>query len=104
MGVVEQRAKATSENEVFAVCWRNRVVLDAAAHILGSTFEVGSVDLRDPSPGYGEQVVAVGAAGSLLLRDARLFHAAGRNSTTGHRRSAFIFVQPDIPDGVVGSA
>jgi len=139
------------------------VVLDAAAHILGSTFEVGNVDLRDPNPGVGEQrlhpdhgatpvpgvtatwfidafaanngatrvlpgshrsgapsgsevpipgtevptpgeVVAVGAAGSLLLRDARLFHAAGRNSTTGHRRSAFVFYQHDIPDGVVGSA
>jgi hypothetical protein len=158
-----RRAKATSDNDVFAVCWRNRVVLDAAAHILGSTFEVGNVDLRDPSPGYGEQrlhpdhgvtpvagvtatcfidafaadngatrvlpgshrsgapwcsevpipgtevpvpgeVVAVGAAGSLLLRDARLFHASGRNSTTGHRRSAFVFYQHDIADGVVGSA
>jgi Phytanoyl-CoA dioxygenase (PhyH) len=30
-------------------------VLDAAAHILGSTFEVGKVDLRDPKPGCGEQ-------------------------------------------------
>jgi hypothetical protein len=158
-----RRAKATSDNDVFAPCWRNRVVLDAAAHILGSTFEVGNVDLRDPSPGYGEQrlhpdhgatpvvgvtatwfidafgadngatrvlpgshrsgalwgsevpipgtevpipgeVVVVGAAGSLLLRDARLFHAAGRNSTTGHRRSAFVFYQHDIPDAVVGGA
>jgi ectoine hydroxylase-related dioxygenase (phytanoyl-CoA dioxygenase family) len=54
-----------------------------------------------PIPG---EVVVVGAAGSLLLRDARLFHAAGRNSTTGHRRSAFVFYQHDIPDGVVGSA
>ena len=44
------------------------------------------------------------AAGLLLLRDARLFHAAGRNSSTGHRRSAFVFYQHDIPDGVVGSA
>jgi hypothetical protein len=158
-----RRAKVTSDNDVFAVCWRNRVVLDAAAHLLGSTFEVGKVDLRDPNPGYGEQrlhpdhgespvpgvtatwfidafatdngatrilpgshrsgapfgsevpipgtelptpgeVVAVGPAGSLLLRDARLFHAAGRNSTTGHRRSAFVFYQHDIPDDVVGSA
>jgi hypothetical protein len=158
-----RRAKASSDNDVFVGCWRNRVVLDAAAHVLGSTFEVGYVDLRDPNPGHGEQrlhpdhgempvagitatwfidafaaangatrvlpgshlsgapfgseipipdtevpipgeVVAVGAAGSLLLRDARLFHAAGRNTTKGHRRSAFVFYQHDIPDGVVGSA
>jgi ectoine hydroxylase-related dioxygenase (phytanoyl-CoA dioxygenase family) len=129
-----RRAQTTRDNYVFAVCWRNRVVLDAAAHILGSTFEVGNVDLRDPSPGYGEQrlhpdhgatrvlpgshrsgaprgsevpipgeVVAVGASGSLLLRDARLLHAAGRNSTPSHRRSAFVFYQHDIPDDVVGS-
>jgi ectoine hydroxylase-related dioxygenase (phytanoyl-CoA dioxygenase family) len=40
----------------------------------------------------------------LLLRDARLFHAAGRNTTKGYRCSAFVFYQHDIPDGVVGSA
>jgi len=157
-----RRAKAAGDNDVFAVCWRHRVVLDAAAHVLGSTFEVGCVDLRDPRPGYGEQrlhpdhgpapvpgitatwfldaftadngatrivpgshrspprapevpipgtetpgpgeVVALGPAGSLLLRDARLFHAAGRNATTRPRRSAFVFYQHDIPDGVVGHA
>jgi hypothetical protein len=28
---------------------------EETAHMLGSTFEVGNVDLRDPSPGCGEQ-------------------------------------------------
>ena len=155
-----RRAKGDNEDEAFAVCWRHRVVLDAAVHVLGSTFEVGRIDLRDPNPGHGEQrhhpdhgqtpvpgitatwyldaftadngatrilpgshrsgvpwateipipgteapipgeVIAVGPAGSLLLRDARLFHAAGRNSTKSPRRSAFVFYQHDIPDGVV---
>jgi ectoine hydroxylase-related dioxygenase (phytanoyl-CoA dioxygenase family) len=50
-----RRAKAARDNEVFAVCWRHRVVLDTAAHVLGSTFQVGHVDLRDPDPGSGEQ-------------------------------------------------
>lgn len=50
-----RRAKVTSDNDVFAVCWRNRVVLDAAAHIHGSTFEIGNVDVRNPNPGVGEQ-------------------------------------------------
>jgi ectoine hydroxylase-related dioxygenase (phytanoyl-CoA dioxygenase family) len=154
-----RRAKGDNDNDVFAVCWRHRVVLDAALHTLGSTFEVGRVDLRDPSPGHGEQrhhpdhgptpvpgitatwyldaftidngatrvlpgthvsgvpwaseipipgteapipgeAIAVGPAGSLLLRDARLFHAGGRNATSGARRSAFVFYQHDIPDGV----
>jgi hypothetical protein len=157
-----RRAKADNDNDVFAVCWRHRVVLDAAVHVLGSTFEVGRIDLRDPRPGCGEQrlhpdhgptpvagitatwfldafnavngatrmmagshrsppeaseipipgtenptageVVAVGPAGSVLLRDARLFHAGGRNSTTSPRRSAFVFYQHDIPDGVVALA
>jgi hypothetical protein len=158
-----RRAKGDNDNDVFAVCWRHRVVLDAAVHTLGSTFEVGRVDLRDPSPGHGEQrhhpdhgptavpgitatwyldaftgangatrvlpgthvsgvpwaseipipgteapiageAIAVGPAGSLLLRDARLFHAGGRNSTGGSRRSAFVFYQHDIPDGVTRSA
>jgi ectoine hydroxylase-related dioxygenase (phytanoyl-CoA dioxygenase family) len=157
-----RRAKGDND-DAFAVCWRHRVVLDAALHILGSTFEVGRVDLRDPSPGHGEQrhhpdhgptpvpgitatwyldaftvdngatrvlpgthvsgvpwaseipipgteasipgeVIAVGPAGSLLLRDARLFHAGGRNATTGARRRAFVFCQHDIPDGVSRSA
>jgi hypothetical protein len=157
-----RRAKAENDNDAFAVCWRHRVVLDAAVQILGSIFEVGRIDLRDPRPGCGEQRLhpdhgptpvagitatwfldaftadngatrvmpgshrsppqatevpipdtetpvageglAIGPAGSLLLRDARLFHAAGRNSTTRPRRSAFVFYQHDIPDGVVGSA
>jgi ectoine hydroxylase-related dioxygenase (phytanoyl-CoA dioxygenase family) len=157
-----RRAKADNSG-VFAVCWRHRVVLDAAVHTLGSTFEAGRVDLRDPSPGHGEQrhhpdhgptpvpgitatwyldaftvdngatrvlpgshrsgvagaseipipgtetpvpgeVLAVGPVGSLLLRDARLFHAGGRNSTSGPRRSAFVFYQHDIPDGLSRSA
>jgi ectoine hydroxylase-related dioxygenase (phytanoyl-CoA dioxygenase family) len=157
-----RRAKAARDNEVFAVCWRHRLVLDAAAHVLGSPFQVGHVDLRDPDPGYGEQrlhpdhgptpvpgitatwfldaftvengatrilpgshrslpansdvtqdglhtipgsevpvsgeVLALGASGSLLLRDARLFHAAGRNTTKSFRRSAFVFYQHDIPE------
>jgi hypothetical protein len=150
-----RRAKATNDNDVFAVCWRHRVVLDAAAHVLGPTFQVGHVDLRDPTPGHGEQrlhpdhgptpvpgitatwfldaftadngatrllsgshrsppsssevpipgtdvpvadeVVAVGPPGSLLVRDARLFHAGGRNSTRAARRSALVFYQHDIP-------
>jgi Phytanoyl-CoA dioxygenase (PhyH) len=150
-----RRAKATNENDVFAVCWRHRVVLDAARHLLGPKFEVGHVDLRDPNPGHGEQrlhpdhgttpvpgitatwyldeftvdngatrllpgshrsppegsevpipgtevpvsgeVVAVGPAGSLLLRDARLFHAAGRNATMSRRRGALVFYQHRIP-------
>jgi hypothetical protein len=54
-----------------------------------------------PIPG---EVVAVGPAGSLLVRDARLFHAGGRNATKTHRRSAFVFFQHDIPDGIAGSA
>jgi len=131
-----RRAVADNDNAVLAVCWRHRVVLDAAAHILGERFEVGRVDLRDPNPGQGHQrlhpdhgptpvpgltatwfldaftagdggtrllagshrlgrppagagsdepitaeVVAVGPAGSLLLRDARLYHGGGRNSS-----------------------
>lgn len=130
-----RRAHVGNENEVFALCWRHRAVLDATAHVLGPKFEVGGVDLRDPNPGYGQQrhhpdrgdtpvpgitatwfldaftedngatrvlpgshlsaapwgsngeapdadtrisgeVVAVGPAGSVLLRDARLLHAA----------------------------
>ena len=158
-----RRAKGENDADVFAVCWRHRAVLDAAVHVLGPTFEVGCVDLRDPRPGAGEQrlhpdhgptpvpgitatwylddftvdngatrilprshhtgvpwaseipipdteipvpgeVVATGPAGSLLLRDARLFHAGGRNATAGSRRSAFVFYQHDIPDGVSRSA
>ncbi|HEY2331153.1 MAG TPA: phytanoyl-CoA dioxygenase family protein [Acidimicrobiales bacterium] len=152
-----RRTKAENDNDVFAVCWRHRVVVDAALQLLGSTFEVGHVDLRDPDPGHGEQrlhpdhgaapeagvtatwyldeftadngatrvlpgshrsgappgsevpipgsevpgpdeVVTVGPPGSLLLRDARLFHAGGRNSTEGPRRSAFVFYQHHIPE------
>jgi hypothetical protein len=147
-----RRAKAANDNEVMAVCWRHRVVLDAAAHVLGDTFQVGHVDLRDPNPGHGEQqhhpdhgptpvpgitvtwfldaftaengatrmlegshrstappagarsvdtvpgeVMALGSAGSVLLRDARLYHAAARNVTTQRRRSAFVFYQHHIP-------
>ncbi|OWY62062.1 hypothetical protein B7486_60425, partial [cyanobacterium TDX16] len=50
-----RRTKVVRENEVFAVCWRHRVVLDAATHLLGSTYEVGDVDLRDPEPWGGAQ-------------------------------------------------
>jgi len=157
-----RRAKG-ERDDAFSVCWRHRVVLDAALQVLGPAFEVGGVDLRDPRPGHGEQrlhpdhgptpvpgitatwylddfttgngatrvlpgshrsgvpwateipipgtedpvageIAAVGPAGSLLLRDARLFHAGGRNSTRSPRRSAFLFYQHDIPDGVAGSA
>jgi ectoine hydroxylase-related dioxygenase (phytanoyl-CoA dioxygenase family) len=157
-----RRAKATNANDVFAVCWRHRVVLDAATEVLGSTFQVGRVDLRDPASGHGEQrlhpdhgpkpmpgitatwfldafaadngatrvlpgshhslpansevteaglytipnsevpvageVVALGPSGSLLVRDARLFHAGGRNTTTACRRSALVFFAHDIPE------
>jgi ectoine hydroxylase-related dioxygenase (phytanoyl-CoA dioxygenase family) len=157
-----RRAKAPRDNDVFGVCWRHRVALDAATHVLGSTFQVGHVDLRDPDPGHGEQllhpdhgptsvpgitatwfldaftvdngatrilpgshrslppnsvviegglyripcsedpvvgeILAVGPPGSLLLRDARLFHAAGRNMTKDCRRSAFVFYQHDISE------
>jgi ectoine hydroxylase-related dioxygenase (phytanoyl-CoA dioxygenase family) len=158
-----RRTHARNVNDVFAMCWRHRVALDAAAHILGPVFEVGGVDLRDPKPGYGQQrhhpdhgetpvpgitatwyldafteengatrvlpgshrsgapwapeseapdadtpipgeAVAVGPAGSVLLRDARLFHAAGRNRTRCARRSALVFYQHEIPNDVVGSA
>jgi hypothetical protein len=158
-----RRTHVSNDNDVFALCWRHRVALDAAAHVLGPTFEVGGVDLRDPAPGYGQQrhhpdhgdvpvpgitatwyldaftaengatrvlpgshrsgapwvpegeapdadtpipgeVVAVGPAGSVLLRDARLFHAAGHNRTSRARRSALVFYQHDIPNDVVGSA
>ena len=150
-----RRTKATNDNDVFAVCWRHRVVLDIAAYVLGSAFQVGHIDLRDPTPGHGEQrlhpdhgatpvpgvtatwfldafttengatrllpgshrsppatsevpipgsevpgageLVALGPAGSVLVCDARLFHAAGRNTTRGSRRSALVFYQHDIP-------
>lgn len=157
-----RRTQAKANIDAFGICWRHRVVLDAAAHLLGATFQVGHVDLRDPEPGHGEQllhpdhgptavpgitatwfldpwsdangatrvlpgshrsppvssevpirgteepgpdeVLAVGPAGSLLLRDARLFHAAGRNTTMSPRRAALVFYQHDIPNGVVGRA
>ena len=110
-----RRAKGDNDNDVFAVCWRHRVVLDAAMHTLGSTFEVGRVDFRDPSPSHGEQrhhpdhgptpVPGITATWYLdALRDARLFHAGGRNTSGGPRRSAFVFYQHDIPDGVSRSA
>jgi Phytanoyl-CoA dioxygenase (PhyH) len=157
-----RRTNATNDNDVFAVCWRHRVVLDAAAHVLGPTFQVGGIDLRDPNPRYGEQrlhpdhgpkpvpgitatwfldaftvengatrllpgshcarpltadvtgeglhtipgseapvtgeLLAVGPSGSVLVRDARLFHGAGRNTTDGSRRSALVFYQHHIPE------
>lgn len=151
-----RRAKGTNDNEVLAVCWRHRVVLDCAAHILGATFQCSLVDLRDPNPGCGEQrlhpdhgptpvpgitatwfldsftdangatrllpgshrsppssaevpipdtenpvageILALGPPGSLLVREARLFHAGGRNATTETRRSAFVFYQHELPD------
>jgi ectoine hydroxylase-related dioxygenase (phytanoyl-CoA dioxygenase family) len=148
-----RRSKADNENDVFAICWRHRLVLEAAAHLLGERFQVGHVDLRDPDPGHGEQrhhpdhgdspvagltitwylddftadngatrvvpgshrsqapalpidplepvpgeVVAAGPAGSVLLRDARLYHGAGRNAAGRHRRSAFVFYQHHIPE------
>jgi hypothetical protein len=157
-----RRSTATNDNDVFGVCWRHRVVLEAAAFVLGSTFQVGHVDLRDPNSGHGQQrlhpdhgltpvpgvtatwfldaftadngatrllpgshrslprssevteaglhtipgsempvageVVALGPSGSLLVRDARLFHAAGRNTTRAPRRSALVFYQHDIPE------
>lgn len=151
-----RRAKGGNDNKVLAVCWRHRVVLHCAAHVLGATFQVSLVDLRDPNPGCGEQrlhpdhgptavpgitatwffdafteangatrllpgshrsppassevpipgtenpvageVVALGPPGSLLVRDARLFHAGGRNTTTETRRSGFVFYQHELPD------
>lgn len=44
------------------------------------------------------EVLALGPAGSLLLRDARLFHGAGRDTTKGPRRSAFAFYQHHFPE------
>jgi hypothetical protein len=140
--------KARRDDEVFARCWRDRVVLHAAAHLLGERFEVGHVDLRDPVPPHGVQrhhpdhghepcpgltatwfldaftahngstrvlpgshlsppadvegsdvraldgeVVATGPAGSVLLRDARRYHAAGRSLSSGTRRAALVFLQ-----------
>jgi ectoine hydroxylase-related dioxygenase (phytanoyl-CoA dioxygenase family) len=72
-------------------------------HLSGSPWgsEVPIPGTEVPVPG---EVVAVGPAGSLLLRDARFFHAAGRNSTARQCRSAFVFHQHEIPDGVTGSA
>jgi len=151
-----RRTQVNRSVDAFALCWRHQVALDAAASVLGPAFEVGHVDLRDPSPGFGVQrlhpdhgptpvpgitatwfldaftdangatrvlpgshrappvseevpipgtetpvpgeVVTVGPAGSLLLRDARLFHAAGRNTTRGSRRAAFVFFQHDLGD------
>ena len=53
-----RRTHATNDDPVFAVCWRHRVAIDAAAHVIGSdTFEVGHVDLRDPRPTHGEQAL-----------------------------------------------
>ena len=146
-----RRTNADRTNAALAVCWRHRVVLDAAAHLLGATFEVGHVDLRDPVAPHGVQrhhpdhgptpcegltatwfldgftaenggtrvlpgshrthpsieanvhtsvdgeVVATGPPGSVLLRDARLFHAAGRNLSGRTRRSALVFFQHSIP-------
>jgi Phytanoyl-CoA dioxygenase (PhyH) len=155
-----RRTNTTNNNDAFAVCWRHRVVLDAAAHVLGPTFQVGRIDLRDPNPQDGAQrlhpdhgpkpvpgitatwfldaftadngatrllpgshrarplradvtdeglqtipgsevpvageLLALGPSGSLLVRDARLFHGAGRNTTNGCRRSALVFYQHDI--------
>lgn len=45
----------------------------------------------------GEEV-ATGPAGSVLLRDARLFHGGGRNATDNPRRSALVFFQHEIPE------
>jgi ectoine hydroxylase-related dioxygenase (phytanoyl-CoA dioxygenase family) len=50
-----RRAKGTIDNEALALCWRHRVVLDSAAHVIGTTFHVSQVHLRDPNPGHGEQ-------------------------------------------------
>jgi ectoine hydroxylase-related dioxygenase (phytanoyl-CoA dioxygenase family) len=147
-----RRSQARRDDAVFGLCWRHRMVLDAAAHLLGDRFEVGHVDLRDPVPPHGvqrhhpdhgpepcpgltatwfldaftarngstrvlpgshlsppadvegsdvraldDEVVVTGPAGSVLLRDARLYHAAGRNLSTGTRRAALVFFQHHIP-------
>ena len=42
-------------DSVFGICWRHRVVLEAAAHVLGERFQASGVELRDPVPGYGGQ-------------------------------------------------
>jgi hypothetical protein len=52
---------------------------------------------QDPIPAELE-VVALGPSGSLLVRDARLFHAGGRNTTTACRRSALVFYAHDVPE------
>lgn len=146
-----RRATGSNDNEALAVCWRHRIVLESAAHLLGATFQVGDGDLRDPEPGGGVQafhpdhgarqvpgltatwflddvteangptrilpgshlgttrpfaagtkapvageVLAVGSAGSVLLRDARLYHGAARNRTQGTRRTVHVFFQHDL--------
>lgn len=51
-----RRAVAAATDGVFEICWRHRVVLEAAAHILGETIQIGgNVVLRDAKPGGGEQ-------------------------------------------------
>jgi hypothetical protein len=146
-----RRTQGSNDNEALAVCWRHRIVLEAAAHLLGPTFQAGHGDLRDPEPGGGVQafhpdhgaervpgltatwflddfteengptrllpgthlmstrpaaagrkdpvdgeVAAVGPAGSVLLRDARLFHGAARNLTSATRRAVLVFFQHDL--------
>lgn len=112
-----RRAKANDDNETLAVCWRHRVVLDCAAHLLGPTFDVSLIDLRDPDPGCSHrspplssevpipatenrvpgEIVALDPPGSLLVRDPRLFPGR-RNTTSETRRSAFVFYQHDLPE------
>lgn len=150
--VGNRRTNVGNDDEAFAICWRHRLVLDAASHLLGPVFQAGGVDLREPELGGGIQghhpdhgptqvlgltatwfldaftpdngairvipgthrstsppagarspapapgeAVATGPAGSVLLRDARLWHAAGRNRSGERRRAALVFYQHHIP-------
>jgi hypothetical protein len=79
--------------------------IDAFTEINGPTLVVPGTHRRPP-PGPRNveehlpgEVAATGPAGSVLLRDARLFHAGSRNRSFTRRRATHVFLQHEIPDG-----
>lgn len=70
-------------------------LLPRSHHAPPSSTEVPIPGTEIPTAG---EIIALGPPGSLLVRDARLFHAGGRNSTTGLRRSAFVFCQREFTE------